>query len=216
MMGNFTIIDKAWESIEQIITDYKQQGIILKTHDGKKQEFAQKFSKLYNYILKTFMSEETKDLDPHKQAAILIISAIECEIVDPQEDIPNGNRIIYNVALAAGIVYLQNRMSARLKNADMPCGDMAIEFPEAFTCETPYFSIMTRMLYYEDPKQKTKNYTGNFLEYNILELSDRLFLLEYITLLQNGIDLYKLAQHERSSEKGTLIQGFDSMPNIQG
>lgn len=205
-MSHLSIIDVAWKNLEQIVEAFEKNGVevAFDFHDSQKKDlFEKKFIHLCNYIRETFMSPNTETLDSHKQAAALVISAIECKLVAPKNK--DNSMLLYNTALGLGILYLQNRMNEQLHNLKLidKNTEIKISFPTAFACDTPYFSIMTRLLYYEDSSKEQGedlkpylNYDGSTLKYNILEMSDRFFLLEYITLLENHINPLKLAIKE--------------------
>ncbi len=76
---------------------------------------------------------------------------------------------------------MQSYLSERLRKKKISTQVEQYYFPVAFACNTPYGNIMCRILYYEQHKE-------HGMDFNVLELADRLFLLEYINLLQYGIE----------------------------
>lgn len=57
-------------------------------------------------------------------------------------------------------------------------------FPVALACDTPYEKILSRLLIYK--KERRDNISD--MAVDALDLADRYFLLEYINLLQYGIE----------------------------
>ena len=127
-----------------------------------------------------FMTD-TSELDAHKQAAIVMISCLESNAVVLTEKTSEGNINIAPqiIAVNIGLSYMNNALNHLL-------GKMGKEkvngymLPIPLACNTPYYEIMCRILYYEQ--------TRSDMSYNVLEIADRLFLLEYINLLIHDID----------------------------
>lgn len=120
-----------------------------------------------------------KHLDRHKQAAILIYCVIQ-EKIFSANNVPEGQIFVgnYSIALALGLTYMKDRLNEVLEAV----GEKQIEeFSEIvpFTCDTPIFDVIYRNLYFEQETDKNAH---------IFTLSNTLFLYEYITLLENGID----------------------------
>lgn len=153
--------------------------------EQKRDEFIKRFESNYDTIRKQFMTKDTKALDCHKQAAVFIASALEAEVLvqtSPEDKIALGP---YMVLLNVSFSYLANHIDNRIKTIGKSISKLSL--PYALACDTPYFEILCRILYYEDCNIKARK-----LEYckgyNILDWADRFFLLEYITLLQNNIE----------------------------
>ena len=56
----------------------------------------------------------------------------------------------------------------------------ALWFPKAVSCKTPYFEIFCRNLYFSNNSDKWG--------LNPLDIAEKLFILEYVTLEKAGID----------------------------
>jgi hypothetical protein len=126
------------------------------------------------------MREGTDNLCRHKVAAVAIKSIVDAQLIY-MENIPGDCIFIglYRVAVNIGLSYMINRLNCHL--AELKVGKVIerCTMPIAFSCDTPYIEIFARNLYY------TKE---NNQDINVLDVADRLFLLEYITLQDNGID----------------------------
>lgn len=181
--------EKLWDALRESCDFWnkKEDSAQLIFHLERRGEFIDIFAKYYESIKKQFMTPDTKALDTHKQVAIMLLSAWEANAIEqvPCEEgqIPLGcQAVILDVALS----YLEQSINKKL--ADIKVRPINLKLPEALACDTSYFNILRRMLYYElflGGQQGSKGYR---MSYNILEWSDRFFLLEYIALLENGID----------------------------
>lgn len=145
---------------------------------GTYEIFSKQFDELYAFIKETYMKTDTETLDRHKVASIIIISIIKSDVVKYEnlceEDIFLGNQMI---ALNIGLSFMLNQLNNILNKYNKKIDDYF--FPEPFSCDTDYFDVMVRNLYFA-----TYDYV-----LNPLELSEKLFLFEYITLQKNNIDL---------------------------
>lgn len=84
-----------------------------------------------------------------------------------------------------GMSYMQNRLNKILVEKELPTIDRYV-FPIVFSCKTPYFAIFARNLYF--------TYEKTDWQLNLLDMSEILFLLEYMTLTEKGIDVSKLVE----------------------
>lgn len=177
------LTDKVWETIETQVAQAIKKYPSLIFHDEKKKEFNQKYKEKYNEIMSRFMTQDTKELDSHKQAAIIIICCLQVGVIEYPEILPDKDEFLLLpqiIAVNVGLSFMQDCLTQRLKEKDIRKKVEQYYFPVAFACDTPYGNIMCRILYYEQ--------IDDNMGFNVLELSDRLFLLEYINLLQYGID----------------------------
>lgn len=182
------IIDKAWELLDVAVSQAKDKDEKVALNDAARDEFASSFKEKYNLIKDKFMKQSVKYLDRHKVASIIIASIVETNAVIYEGDIPKDSTFFgkYLIAFSVGMSYMQNRLNKILKEK----GQKEIErfyFPTPFSCKTPYNEIFSRNLYY------THELTDWNL--NLLDISEILFLLEYMTLEKNGIDPIVLADN---------------------
>lgn len=149
--------------------------------DDKSSQFCKYFCDSYKEIQDRYM-REAEELDRHKVAAIMIISIIK---TSPLSVKASSKEFMGNYVLAtdAGLNYMLDDLNRVLKDNNLQCIQEYF-FPDALACDTYYYKIFYRNLYYTD---KNESWC-----YNPLELADKLFLFEYITLIENQIDLAKL------------------------
>lgn len=172
-------IQVSWDAFKNEVKRFIKSGAPLIFIEEKKDDYAQIFNKHYDTTRDAFMN--TPELDGHKQTAIVIISCLECNAMVLTEDPSEGNINILPqiIAVNIGLSYMNNALNNLLSKMNKKKSEKYL-LPVPFACNTPYYEIMCRLLYYEQ--------TRSDMSYNVLELADRLFLLEYINLLQCGID----------------------------
>lgn len=152
-------------------------------------EFVKCFENIYGNILTNYMYSDVKALDRHKVAAILIIALIEVEPLEienlPHNKIFLGNE---NLALQIGLSYMQNELNDVLQEREIKRKISQYNMPMPISCGTSYINVMGRNLYLSKTVDEWK--------LNPLELSERLFLVEYITLIGEGINPYELKENK--------------------
>lgn len=175
------IINEAWSAITEIYETYKTRYPSLVFHKDRKKDFDKLFKAEYKKVMDRFMTEETDKLDSHKQAALLIICFLELGIIEHSLDNKDEISIVPQmIAVNIGLSYMLICLNDRLKEQNIKKKIERYYMPIATACDTPYAEILCRILYHEQNESD--------MDFNILELSDRLFLLEYINLLQYGIE----------------------------
>lgn len=128
------------------------------------------------------MYDDVQELDRHKLAAIIICSIIKADAIQSiypykaKEYIFDGNE---KIALDIGLSYMNASLKKLLSRRPQE-GEKFDDFilPKASMCDTEYISIMCRNLCYAKRDYKL----------NPIDLANTLFLLEYITLIQVGIN----------------------------
>ncbi len=185
---NWHGLDIIWKAFQDSYNIWrkKENGDSLIFFADRKEDFIKRFKFYYENIKLEFMTPETQNLDAHKQISIMIISALETNVFEQESEddkIPLGPQaVVLDVALS----FLLTSINAKLR--DIRLQPIRLVLPVALACETSYFDILRRMLYYEYSTIKGNRENGDKDIVNILEWSDRFFLLEYIILLENGID----------------------------
>lgn len=173
--------EQIWSMFAEVCNDMRKDDNRIQFHPEQKSLFFKSFQELYDYILNNCMAVEKgiKALDRHKVTAIITISGIESNFVSIDK-VPSGETFLGKeiVSLSVALSFIQATLNTQLKRVGV---DKEIEkfiFPKAWTCNTDYFDIMVRNLYYSQQHWKM----------NPLELAEKFFLIEYITLEKNGID----------------------------
>lgn len=178
------LIEIIWKKIYVGISIMCKEDSQVVYDKSKKEKFKSNFTLLYDQLSK-YMEDPTKPLDRHKVAAIIIISIIKSNILtstgNTKERIFVGN---YILASEMGLSYMLAKLNEKLSDNEKI--DKYF-FPEAFSCPTDYFDIFYRNLYYVNDNEDWS--------LNPLDISERLFLLEYITVDKKGIDLNKLKEY---------------------
>lgn len=129
------------------------------------------------------MTDDTVVLDSHKQAALLTICCLQLNIIEyseiPQDD-DELHIIPQMIAVNVGLSYMLQCLNDLLQIKKINKRIERYYFPIALACSTKYEKIMCRILFQEQHEKD--------LDFNVLELADRYFLLEYINLLQYRIE----------------------------
>lgn len=171
----------AWTEIQSEFEQYHKGYPELVFHNDRYDGFRNLFNVKYTDIMNRFMQEDTEALDSHKQAALLTICCLELKIVEhPMSGSGKISIVPQIIALNVGLNYMLKCLNEKLFAKRIFTKIDKYYFPVAIACETPYIEIMCRLLYHE------QNEPG--MSFNVLELADRYFLLEYITLLQRRIE----------------------------
>lgn len=175
------IIKFAWKEIQSLYEQYRITYPELIFHEEKYELFNNLFNTKYNDIMDRFMKDGTEALDPHKQAALLTICCLESYIIEHELKNTEQLSIIPQlIAIIVGLKYMLDCLNKKLLEKGIIKKIKEYYFPIAIACDTPYIEIMCRLLYHEQNQSD--------MSYNVLELADRYFLLEYITLLQRRIE----------------------------
>lgn len=172
----------AWEAIkegyEMCCEEYG--GLIF--HEDAFDVFKKLYEKYYYDVMNRFMKEDTYALDSHKQAAILTICCLEANVIEHNitDDKEQISIVPQMIAVNVALSYMKNCLNETLKEKGIDKKIDRYYLPIAFACDTPYQEVICRILYHEQHEKD--------MSFNVLELSDRYFLVEYITLLQRGIE----------------------------
>lgn len=183
-----SLIEKVWDVIWQgtqaVISDNHQ----VKYNKESEKDFRKTFVSVYEKIAENYMTNKNEPLDRHKVAAITIVSIIRAKVLVcdkvRETDVFMGN---YMLATDVALTYMLSEMNKRLIGK----GEKALfgyVFPEAMACETDYYKIFYRNLYFADCDEEW--------ELNPLDIAERLFLLEYITLEKNNIEPSVLKEYD--------------------
>ena len=174
-------IDSIWKSIEKAKDIYANNAdIIFDISEEKKALFDDAFRKKYNDIKNKYMTPEVNALDRHKVASIIICTIIEEKIISSAKEIPSDMIFMgaEMIALSVGLSYMQRALNDLLEELSIPKRINSYHMPTAMACATNYFDIFARNLYFSR--------TDYVL--NPLDIADKLFLIEYVTLKNEMID----------------------------
>ena len=173
-------IDSIWVAIEKAKEIYSNDdNIIFDISSEKKNKFDKAFREAYAVMKKKYMKEDVAALDRHKVAAIIICTIVEQNIINSK--IPDGDSVFLGsemIALSVGLSYMQRSLNELLQDVSIPKIINGYHMPTAMACKTDYFDILARNLYF----------SKNDFMLNPLDLADKLFLVEYVTLKNEMID----------------------------
>lgn len=182
----------AWTAIKEYYEENKNDACAEMTFDnGSMSNFVNLFTKKYDEVMDRFMDDSVESLDRHKQASILILCTIECKVLSPIRRISEDEIFIgeQQIAFLLGLSYMKDRLNEILEaNGQKPIEKY--QFPNAFSCATEYFDILTRDLYLQTHKDDSVY---------ILFLSHVLFLIEYYTIKELGVDMNVLREQRTNT-----------------
>ncbi len=180
------LVDNVWELLENECVKF-QINPCFHFDIMQKQNFKNIITDHKKKILDNYMDETVENLDRHKIAALIIISLLETNAISYEG--LNGDQIFIGselLALKVGLAYMMGELNKKLAAKGIKHTIKKFYFPNAQSCPTSYIEIICRNLYY----------TKTDYNFNPLDLADRLFLLEYITLLKEDIDSDKLKDYK--------------------
>ena len=187
------ITEGVWQTITEAYEGYKSNYPELVFHNDKKEEFNSLYKEKYMDVMNMFMTDDTSELDSHKQAALITICCLQLNIIEyPKISSDNNDELFIipqMIAIGVGLSYMLQCLNELLRVKNIKKQISQYYFPIALACNTPYEKIICRILYFE------QNHIGN-MEFNVLELADRYFLLEYLNLLQIGVEPPMLKETE--------------------
>lgn len=187
------IIDSTWDLLGVAVAQAKEKDENIIRNDASKDIYDKTFRLKYNFIKDNFMKESVKYLDRHKVTSIIISSIIEADAVVYKGNIPENNTFFgkYLIAVSVGLSYMQSKLNKLLKEKKQK-EISEYYFPSAFSCNTHFFEIFARNLYFTHELTDWK--------LNLLDMSENLFMIEYMTLEKNGIDPRVLADSSDSEK----------------
>lgn len=173
------IIDAYWKELKNTATYYQKKNKKIVFNDNKYQEFYEAFKKTYYAIRNVYMKENVTALDRHKVAAVMIVTTIETKVISYGEELQEeqnflGSEMFSTEVALSWMLDTLNKKLVALGKAPI----VSYCMPKAFSCDTPYFEIFTRNLFF----------THRDYRLSPLDVSEKLFLVEYISLLKNNID----------------------------
>ena len=191
-----TTLDALWNQLKDTcgkLNELHANKLKLYFNEDRKKQFEYEFNKAYEIIKSQYMSQDTTDLDRHKQAAIFILSILKSGVLSQESEDGFISLGLYAALLDVVLSYLYEELCKELRRVGIK-RPPSFELPIALTCPTSYFVVLCRLLYYEDP---SRTFPIEYpMSYNILDWSDRFFLLEYICILKNGHDPIALKEEK--------------------
>ena len=171
---------QVWEmfvsAAEQMIQD--DSDIVL--NYAAEQHFGDNFDALYRRITEKYMKDSVVYLDRHKVAAIVLIAFIRINALGYRKRLESsmfwGN---YKLAISVGLSYMLVMLNNELMENGCKTTIEKYIMPEVLMDDIPYIDVFARNIYYLETQKKS--------DFNVIELANSLFLLEYITMEKYGI-----------------------------
>lgn len=177
-------------AIKAIGDDDKKKNLTISCKDFN--FFKKTFNDLYYKILNDYMEESVDNLDRHKVAAVIIISILKTIDIEynnlPETKVLWGKQ---TVAVNIGLNYMCGELNKILAENGWDGEIEKFDMPNAISCNTSFEDIMIRNLVYAEDNPEWG--------LNPLTIAENLFLLEYITIIQRGID-FKYLSHDKKKD----------------
>lgn len=178
-------MEKTIRSYFNVVGQYcdalNDSGLNINFYVNKIDDYVKAVEEKYYRYKNQYLKNDVEYLDRHKMAAILVVCGIECKIVDSGEmskkiEDDKIDICTQKILLLAAFDYLLEIMNLKIddKKDDSIKKISEFDFPKAFTCPTTFVDIMSRTLYYAEKEYKL----------NEMELAEKFFLLEYISILK--------------------------------
>ena len=175
-------IDAVWDALQKDTEKWQEFDSDIQFDQNKKEAFRETFIQLYNDIKTKYMKKKVWALDRHKVASIMIVSAIENQIVtyDEAKLKPNQKFVGCEMITAeVALFWMLQQFNMKLEEEDYT-PITQYKMPEAYACKTSYFEIFYRNLYYGH---------SDGYKLNPLDIAEKFFLIEYITMISENIDI---------------------------
>ena len=173
------VLKAFWDALDDTVRYHqKNDDAVILNHD-KFDSFKALATELYNSIKNTYMKPTVDTLDRHKVAAVMIVSAIKCKAVEYSKPLQENTVFLgcEMFATEVALTWMLESMNEKLRDSGAEIQISEYYMPEAFACSTPYFEIFSRNLFFAQ-----KHY-----HLNPLDIAEKLFLLEFITVIKNGV-----------------------------
>ena len=175
-----------WQAFYETYKKYADLCPELKFSSNAEAAFSDKFEALYDKTKEEYMALNVENLDAHKQAAIAAICFSLISPITYSKDISENDIFVLNenVGLSVAFSYMSDCLNEQLKEKNINLIIDKYCFPEVTNSNESYFDMLCRNMYHDK--------TNGILDKMVLDLSNTLFLIECLTLKENGISMNQL------------------------
>ena len=168
--------ESLWNNIKARVKILAKYDICL--NEDKHDIFVKFIENEYKDIQNEYMHKHNGFLDRHKVAAIIIVAILKNDIIFSKRSLSRGKIFLGSEIIATEVAFewMLQQFNNRLKENNIDAINKYV-MPEAFACETSYFDIFCRGLYYSKERKTLST----------IDIAERLFLIEYITILKENI-----------------------------
>jgi len=160
------------------------------------KKFEQSFARRRKYVLDNYM-ENSKSLDRHKLSAIVIIELILAKIVELKVPVRTDDNLAldeYLMATSTGFELMRYWLNKTLEKKQQPIVEKWY-IPELLSCpDNEYYKVFARNLFFTFERSKEDTDEQFRTGFNELELAEKLYLFEQLTLIKNDIDMDALKE----------------------
>lgn len=205
------VLNNTWILLKDTIKIIQQKDKYVYLKEDAEKEYREIYMKMEEYIKTNYMKPSVEYLDRHKTSAIIIYAILKSQCIQYSREIKEDEFFFgeYLIALSVGFNYMLDRLNAVLKKKDKRKRQISkIWLPDiVFSCDVPYFTIFARSIYFAD-----KNEDWGI---NVLEIAEKLFLLEYVTIERKKINpkILKEEHNEKENSHENLLVSDESRLN---
>lgn len=171
---------QVWEMFISVGEQMMKEDSDIVLNYAAEQYFSNSFDILYKYTKKEYMRDSVVYLDRHKVAAIVIIAFARANVLGYGKHLDGsmfwGN---YKLAISVGLSYMLDMFNNELRENGNNITIKKYIMPEVLMDNIPYIDVLARNIYITELEGKS--------EVNVLNLAEKLYLLEYITMEKYGI-----------------------------
>ena len=179
------IVNAFWNNLKKTVSFYQENDKDIVFNQDKYDEFKKSFENSYDFVKEKYMKSSVRALDRHKVAAVMIVAALNSNVVSYKKTLGEKKHFLGEEMFSTEVALNWMLDALNKKLGELGVNEVqAYHMPKAFACETPYFDIFCRNLYYAE----------KYYVLNPMDIAEKLYLLEYITILQNGIDPVNLCE----------------------
>lgn len=175
---------KYWELVREYCSVMQKNKLQVYMVENSQEPFCIAVEERCNKYRSNYMKPDVKSLDRHKLAAIMVeeglnLNIIDADAIDQILEADNINIASEKILMLAALDFLKAEINkAIIKEQDSDSETKLTTFdnfsyPKPWACETDFVSIISRTLYYAK-----KDYS-----LNAMELAEKFFLIEYISIL---------------------------------
>lgn len=179
---------QVWEMFISVAEQMIQDDSDIVLNYAAEQHFSDSFDALYKYIKEEYMKDDVVYLDRHKVAAIVIIAFVRTNALGYGK--PLGSSMFwgnYKLSISVGLSYMLVMLNNELRENGCKTTITKYIMPVVFMDDISYIDVLARNIYISEIQKKSDS--------NVIDLAEKLFLLECITMEKYNISPHALKHY---------------------
>ena len=162
------IVNAFWDKLQETVSFYQEDDRDIVFNQDKYDEFKKCFENSYDFIKDKYMKSSVRALDRHKVAAVMIVASLKSNVVSYRKTLGEKKHFFGEEMFSTEVAlnWMLDALNKKLRELGVS-EVQEYHMPKAFACETPYFDIFCRNLYYAE----------QYYVLNPLDISEKLYLL---------------------------------------